>query len=203
MADEMLSDTERFEEFVRALGKAAERAVSKAQEEKEARKQTRKAEAQPALKGKISYKGVSAKTKKKIISAMKKLNRVMDERDRRYFYFKQKFYELTLRPKEDEKSIAVFLKNLDDELNGYMEWKRNREKKFKVLESKIKKKMETKLKPEKVKQLEQRLAMLKKKYHVLKKSRKKKSRKQLQEIDRIKHRLNMFEKNLRELKKHY
>ncbi|MCX6709923.1 MAG: hypothetical protein NTV63_03165 [Candidatus Woesearchaeota archaeon] len=196
-------DPDKFEAFIRALGKASDRIL------REGKKRSEMRIKMPVLKkGKNADKILSYKLRQRIKSAMKKLNLVFDERDKRYVYVQHQLYELSTKKKEDEKKIEPFLKNLEKEINSYIDFKKGREKRISELEKKISKKLgkpkkEVKKSPagrkDKIMLLKKRLSSLKAMHRKMMKRKKSSSeRKKLKDINNM---IKLFQSRLELIEK--
>jgi len=163
---ESAANPDSFELFVKALGRASDKLLKRERNE-----------------GKMFVKedALSNSVKKRILSAMKNLDKTFDESDKRLAYSKQRLYELTEMPGRYNTEINDFLSRIEKAINSYIEEKRDRERRIKQLEQKIRSRVtraklkrkvsETSKGIDEKEQLRNSILTLKKRYYRLAKGR--------------------------------
>lgn len=121
-----LVNSDSFELFIKSLGRAADKLKKK--EIKEGKAFIREA-------------ALPAASRARILSDMKKIDKVFDEKDKRLFYSKERMYELCEMPGRYESEINDFLARIELAVNSYIDEKKDRDKRIKLVEQKIKRKV--------------------------------------------------------------
>ena len=100
---ESAANPDSFELFVKALGRASDKLLKRERNE-----------------GKMFVKedALSNSVKKRILSAMKNLDKTFDESDKRLAYSKQRLYELTEMPGRYNTEINDFLSRIEKAINS-------------------------------------------------------------------------------------
>jgi hypothetical protein len=119
-------NSDSFELFIKALGRASDKLRKK--EKKEGRAFLKEA-------------ALPASSRARILSAMKSMEKMFDEKDKRLLYSREKMYELCEMPGRYNSEINEFLARIELAVNSYMGEKKDRDKRINLIEEKIKRKV--------------------------------------------------------------